>query len=57
MTVEAILLHHLDNLDAKMAAADAVIEADVSSESRWTNYNPSFGRKLWKAPAVTDTAS
>jgi 3'-5' exoribonuclease len=57
MTVEAILLHHLDNLDAKMAAADAVIEADVSTDSRWTNYNPSFGRKLWKAPAAPNSES
>ena len=55
MTVEAILLHHLDNLDAKMAAADSVIEADVTSDGNWTNYNPSFGRKLWKSPSVSDS--
>lgn len=52
MTVEAILLHHLDNLDAKMAAADSIIESDVATDGNWTNYNPSFGRKLWKSPAV-----
>lgn len=49
MTVEAILLHHLDNLDAKMAAADSIIETDISADGNWTNYNPSFGRKLWKS--------
>jgi 3'-5' exoribonuclease len=49
-TLEAILLHHLDNLDAKMAAAICIIEADVGSEGHWTQYNPAIGRKLWKAP-------
>lgn len=48
LTLEAILLHHLDNLDAKMAAALSVIQADVAGEGSWTNYNPSLGRKLWK---------
>lgn len=48
MTLEAILLHHLDNLDAKVVAALAVIDADISSEGNWTHYNPSQGRKYWK---------
>lgn len=47
-TLEAILLHQLDHLDAKIAAATAVIESDVSGEGHWTNYHPSLGRKLWK---------
>ena len=47
-TLEALLLHHLDNLDAKIAAATSVIESDVAGEGNWTNYNPSLGRKLWK---------
>lgn len=48
LTLEAISLHHLDNLDAKMAAATSIIESDVSADGNWTNYNPSMGRKLWK---------
>lgn len=47
-TLEAIALHHIDNLDAKMAAAIAVIEADVSGNENWTNYHPGLGRKMWK---------
>lgn len=47
-TLEAIALHHLDNLDAKLAAATAIIEADVSGDENWTNYHPAMGRKLWK---------
>ncbi len=48
LTLEAIALHHLDNLDAKIAAATAIIESDVSADRNWTNYNPALGRKLWK---------
>ena len=47
-TLEAIALHHIDNLDAKMAAALAIIDADVSGSEYWTNYHPGIGRKLWK---------
>jgi 3'-5' exoribonuclease len=48
VTLEAVALHHIDNLDAKMAAYTSVIEADVAADGNWTNYNPSIGRKLWK---------
>jgi len=48
LTLEAIALHHIDNLDAKIAAATSIIDTDVSADGNWTNYNPSFGRKLWK---------
>jgi 3'-5' exoribonuclease len=48
VTLEAVALHHLDNLDAKITSYTAVIEADVSADENWTNYNPSIGRKLWK---------
>lgn len=48
MTLEAVALHHLDNLDAKLAAATSVLEQDVGGDPRWTNYSPALGRKLWK---------
>lgn len=48
VTLEAVALHHIDNLDAKLAAYTSVIEADVAADGNWTNYNPSIGRKLWK---------
>ena len=48
VTLEAVALHHLDNLDAKLASYTTVIEADVAADGNWTNYNPSIGRKLWK---------
>ena len=48
VTLEAVALHHLDNLDAKLTSYANVIETDVSADGNWTNYNPSIGRKLWK---------
>lgn len=48
MTLEAIALHHLDNLDAKIHCARQMIDEDANSESVWTVYNPSFGRKIYK---------
>ncbi len=48
VTLEAVTLHHLDNLDAKLESYNNVIQSDVSADGNWTNYNPSVGRKLWK---------
>ena len=48
VTLEAVALHHLDNLDAKLSSYTSVIESDVAADGNWTNYNPSIGRKLWK---------
>ncbi len=49
VTLEAVALHHIDNLDAKLASYTSVIESDVAGDGNWTNYNPSIGRKLWKS--------
>lgn len=48
VTLEAVALHYLDNLDAKMTSYTSVIESDVAADGNWTNYHPSIGRKLWK---------
>lgn len=48
VTLEAVALHHLDNLDAKLSSYSTVIESDIAADGNWTNYNPSIGRKLWK---------
>lgn len=49
MTLEAIALHHLDNLDAKLHSVKQLIEDDVNADSAWTVYHPSLGRKLYKS--------
>ena len=48
LTLEATVLHHIDNLDAKLASYTSIIQRDVAADGNWTNYNPSIGRKLWK---------
>lgn len=53
VTLEAVALHHLDNLDAKLSSFHSIIQADVAADTNWTNYAPSIGRKLWKPGAST----
>ena len=48
MTLEAIVLHFLDNLDAKIHFFESAIRDDANVDSPWTQYHPSIGRKLFK---------
>ncbi len=48
MTPEAIALHHIDNLDAKLHEFTRAIEDDLNAESAWTPFNPRSDRKLFK---------
>ncbi|RMG32223.1 MAG: HD domain-containing protein [Planctomycetota bacterium] len=48
MTPEAIALHHLDNLDAKVNEFSTVIASDPNSQARWTPFIPRIDRKLFK---------
>ncbi|HTZ73806.1 MAG TPA: HD domain-containing protein [Candidatus Aquilonibacter sp.] len=45
-TREALALHFLDDIDSKMAAARATIEAADSSPAVWTERNPALRRAL-----------
>ena len=48
MTLEAVALHFLDNLDAKVHSLGQIIRDDVNNESSWTPYQAAIGRKLFK---------
>lgn len=48
MTLEAIALHYLDNLDAKMHGVGQLIQQDANSDSNWTPFLAHMGRKLFK---------
>ncbi|MCA8986122.1 MAG: HD domain-containing protein [Planctomycetaceae bacterium] len=48
MTPEAVVLHHLDNIDAKVNEFTALIDADPNRLSNWTPFNPRIDRKLFK---------
>lgn len=48
MTLEAVALHLLDNLDAKLHSFHRLMQDDPSTDSRWTSYQASLGRKLYR---------
>ncbi len=48
MTLEAVALHHLDNLDAKLASFTQLMVDCPNVESNWTQYHTNLGRKLYK---------
>lgn len=51
MTLEALLLHHLDDLDAKVNAFTAWIEKEKEGSSRWTSFHKLFDRFIFKPPS------
>ena len=51
MTLEAIAIHCLDNLDAKLFNFQQQIRDDANVESAWTSFNPQLNRKLFKGNA------
>lgn len=48
MTIEAIVLAYIDDLDAKVNQASELIEMDRNTDSDWTAFHPAMGRKLYK---------
>lgn len=48
MTLEAIALHLLDNLDAKLASFGQLMRDCPNVDSPWTQYFPNIDRKLYK---------
>jgi len=51
MTLEAIALHQLDNLDAKLHNFQQLMRDDANLDSPWTQYYQNLGRKLFKGRA------
>src|SRR5487761_2100779 len=45
---EALLLHHLDNLDSKMECMRGLIERDRQLEGEWTGYSSALDRTVLK---------
>lgn len=48
MTLEAVVLAALDDMDAKLASFTGLINECPNGDSRWTQYFPNIDRKLWK---------
>jgi 3'-5' exoribonuclease len=57
MTIEAMALHLLDNLDAKIHAFGREIRDDPSRDSSWTPFQQSLGRRLFKGHHSADAAA
>jgi 3'-5' exoribonuclease len=54
MTLEAVALHYLDNLDAKIHTFGREIRDDPSRDSSWTPFQQSLGRRLFKGTPRAD---
>jgi len=54
MTLEAIALHLLDNLDAKLYSVAQIMKEDAGGDSAWTSYNQALGRKFFKGRATAE---
>ena len=57
MTLEAIALHQLDDLDAKLHSFGQLMREDPNVDSHWTAYQPSLTRKLFKGARPESNAS
>ncbi|MBI1913326.1 MAG: HD domain-containing protein [Planctomycetes bacterium] len=55
MTPEAIALHYLDNLDAKVHTFVRDIEEDRNNATSWTPFSQSLQRRLFKGNQLTMT--
>lgn len=53
-TLEALLLHHADNLDAKAAGFSALLASAVRADEGWTDASNLFRRPLWAPRAAED---
>lgn len=53
-TIEALLLHHVDNLDAKAAGFSELLAGAVAAEEGWTDAANLFRRPLYAPRAASD---
>ena len=57
MTLEAVALCQLDNLDAKLNTFSSLMAEDPNVDSPWTTYNANLERKLFKGAKRRDGAA
>jgi 3'-5' exoribonuclease len=48
MTLEALVVHHLDNMDSKIQGFCDIMNRDSQNDSAWTSMTPLFGSPLYK---------
>lgn len=47
-TLEAIILHYVEDMDSKVAGIKALIKKEANIESDWTSYHASYDRYFYK---------
>ena len=48
MTLEAVLLHQLDALDARLAGIVQLLDSEAALDGGWTQYHQQLGRKFFR---------
>lgn len=56
MTLEAVALSYIDDLDAKLHSFDQLMRDDPNVDSSWTPFQQNLSRKLYKGPPANPTA-
>lgn len=51
MTLEALALHHLDHMDARLAGVLQLMQNEAAIDGGWTQYQQSLGRKFFRGKA------
>jgi len=52
-TLEAILVHHLDDMDSKVGELMEIYQRDPADNEGWTDYQKKHGRHYFKGPSPT----
>jgi 3'-5' exoribonuclease len=55
MTAEAVMLHYLDNMDAKMNAFYKLVEETPDPKAAWTEWTRMFERRLYRGTFLRQT--
>lgn len=56
MTAEALALHYIDNLDAKLSAYQRAVDEPVAAGSNWTAYQKMFEGYLYRGDPLAEAA-
>lgn len=52
MTLEALMLHFIDDMDAKLNSVAKIIAASPRQDDLWTPYQQVFGRFFFRGPSI-----
>ncbi|UCD85842.1 MAG: HD domain-containing protein [Deltaproteobacteria bacterium] len=53
-TVEAIILHYLEDMDSKVSSVQSLIKKEGETKSKWTSYHRLYDRYIYKGETNND---